>query len=314
MKTLWLSVAAVCITLTTSCGNHRKSADWLTSDDVHIAVDETFRPIMEEEIQTYGLKYPTASMLPVYCSEHEALQLLLTDSLRSCIVTRKLSKEEIDHVGLKKLRPTQSLIATDAMALIVNKENKDTLITLDEIKGIISGRITRWEQLAHAKKKGELKLVFDNQGSSTVRYMMDSLNDGKKLSGNLFAQGSNRAVLDLVKENEDVIGVVGANWLKESTDSVYRVSFSGLDMNVMRVSRFNAPNERFFTPLQYYIATGEYPLLRGVYVITTDPRVRSLEKNFFYFLKGQNGQLIINKSSQMLTTLPVQVKDVAIRD
>ena len=82
MKTLWLSVAAVCITLTTSCGNHRKSADWLTSDDVHIAVDETFRPIMEEEIQTYGLKYPTASMLPVYCSEHEALRLLLTDSLR----------------------------------------------------------------------------------------------------------------------------------------------------------------------------------------------------------------------------------------
>ena len=56
MRNLWLLVAAVCITLATSCGsNHRKPATWRTSDDVHIAVDETFRDIMEEEIETFGL-------------------------------------------------------------------------------------------------------------------------------------------------------------------------------------------------------------------------------------------------------------------
>lgn len=314
MKTRWLLAAAVCITLTTSCGNHRKSADWLTSDDVHVAVDETFRPIMEEEIETYGLKYPVASMKPVYCSEHEALRLLVHDSLRTCIVTRKLSESEEKHLESLTLRARQAQIATDALALVVNKENKDTLITLDEIKGIVSGKITRWEQLSHAQKKGELKLVFDNQGSSTVRYMVDSLNNGKNLSGNVYAQGSNKAVLDLVKEDPDIIGVVGANWLKEKTDSVYRVSFEGLDMNVMRVSRFSGEGEKFFTPLQYYIATGEYPLLRPVYVISTDPRTRSQAKNFFFFLKGQSGQLIINKSSQMLTIMPVQVKAVSIKD
>ncbi len=314
MKTLWLLAAAVCITLTTSCGNHRKSASTLASDDVHIAIDETFRPIMDEEVRTYGMKYPEAVMKPEYVSEHEALRLLATDSLRSCIVTRKLSEKELEMVKSHRLKPRQAQIATDALALIVSKGNPDSLITVDEIKGIISGKITRWEQLAHGTKKGELKLVFDNEGSSTVRYMRDSINGGENLKGNVYAQGSNRAVLDIVKDNPDIIGVVGANWLKDDTDSIYRTRFDMPEHTVMRVSRFSGVNEDFYTPLQYNIATGMYPLLRAVYIISTDPRTRSQEHNFFFFLKGQNGQIIINNSSQMLTILPVQVKKVSIKD
>ncbi len=315
MKTLWLFVAAVCITLTTSCGNHRKSASSLTSDDVHIAIDETFQHIMEEEVETYGMKYPEAVMKPEFVSEHEAIRLLVTDSLRSCIVTRKLSEKEVAMVkNNHRLVPRQAQIATDALALIVSKGNPDSLITMDEIKGIVSGKITRWEQLAHGTKKGELKLVFDNEGSSTVRFMRDSINGGQPLKGNVYAQGSNRAVLDIVKDNPDIIGVVGANWLKDKSDSIYRTRFDMPDHTVMRVSRFSGVNEDFYTPLQYNIATALYPLLRAVYIISTDPRTRSQERNFFFFLKGQSGQIIINKSSQMLTIMPVQVKKVSITD
>ena len=88
------------------------------------------------------------------------------------------------------------MIATDAFALIVSKDNPDTLITVSEIRDIVSGRITRWEQLKHSGKKGELKLVFDNSGSSTVRYMRDS--PCRPASGGqpYGAQGSNQAVID----------------------------------------------------------------------------------------------------------------------
>lgn len=314
MKTLWLLVAVVCTTLTTSCGNHRKSADWLTSDDVHIAVDETFRPIMEEEMEVFALEHPEASMKPVFCSENEALRLLLCDSLRSCIVTRPLTDAEIKTIRSHTLEPRQSLIATDAFALIVNKENNDTLITLDEIKKIVTGQITKWEELKYAKKRGTLNLVFDHEGSSTVRYMTDSLCGGKKLSGNLYAQGSNDSVIALVKRNPDIIGVVGANWLKSRKDSAL-YSFKNLDVNVMWVSRYADDARReFFRPYQYNIATAEYPLLRSVYAICTDPRSQSLERVFYFFLKGQKGQLIICNYSQMLPITPVQIKAVSIND
>lgn len=303
----------MCIALTTSCGNHRKSADWLTSDDVHIAVDETFRPIMEEEMKVFSVKYPEAGMKPVFCSENEALRLLVNDSLRIALTTRPLSAADKKMLSTHTLTARESLVATDALALIVSKEAPDSLITVDEVKGIVTGRITKWEQLAHSSRKGELKLVFDDPGSSTVRFMVDSICRGEEFKGNLYAQGSNEAVLEAVKNDPNVIGVVGANWLKEPSDSALS-SFAGLDVRVMKVSRFSAPNELFVRPYQYYIATGEYPLLRSVYVVTTDPRVSSMVKNFYFFLTGQSGQLIICKSSQLLPHMPVQVKSVTVPD
>lgn len=310
MRNLWLLVAAVCITLATSCGsNHRKPATWRTSDDVHIAVDETFRDIMEEEIETFGLLNPSSAMKPVYCSEDSAIRMLLKDSVRCAITTRKLSKDELDVLKNYKLDAKQAMIATDAFALIVSKDNPDTLITVSEIRDIVSGRITRWEQLKHSGKKGELKLVFDNSGSSTVRYMRDSLLAGQQVAGNLYAQGSNQAVIDAVKDNPEIIGVVGANWLKGKSDSVL-TSFENLDVKVLKVARKDGKNEIGWRPYQYRILTGDYPLIRSVYVILTDPRVRSYTKSFFYFLKGQKGQTIICNSSQLLPYTPVQYKSV----
>lgn len=310
MRNLWLLVAAVCITLATSCGsNHRKPATWRTSDDVHIAVDETFRDIMEEEIGTFGLLNPASAMKPVYCSEDSAIRMLLRDSVRCAITTRKLSKDELDVLKNYKLDAKQAMIATDAFALIVSKDNPDTLITVSEIRDIVSGRITRWEQLKHSGKKGELKLVFDNSGSSTVRYMRDSLLAGQQVAGNLYAQGSNQAVIDAVKDNSEIIGVVGANWLKGKSDSVL-TSFENLDVKVLKVARKDGKNEIGWRPYQYRILTGDYPLIRSVYVILTDPRVRSYTKSFFYFLKGQKGQTIICNSSQLLPYTPVQYKSV----
>lgn len=310
MRNLWLLVAAVCITLATSCGsNHRKPATWRTSDDVHIAVDETFRDIMEEEIETFGLLNPSSAMKPVYCSEDSAIRMLLRDSVRCAITTRKLSKDELDVLKNYKLDAKQAMIATDAFALIVSKDNPDTLITVSEIRDIVSGRITRWEQLKHSGKKGELKLVFDNSGSSTVRYMRDSLLAGQQVAGNLYAQGSNQAVIDAVKDNPEIIGVVGANWLKGKSDSVL-TSFENLDVKVLKVARKYGKNEIGWRPYQYRILTGDYPLIRSVYVILTDPRVRSYTKSFFYFLKGQKGQTIICNSSQLLPYTPVQYKSV----
>jgi phosphate transport system substrate-binding protein len=309
MKTRWLIAAAVCITLSTSCGsNHRKPADWRTSDDVHIAVDETFRDIMVDEMETFAKLHPGANFRPRFCSEDSALRLLVNDSVRCCIATRPLTAAERQNVESRHLGVKQALIATDAFALIVNKTNSDTLLTLDDIRGIVAGRITRWEQLSHATRRGELKLVFDNSGSSTVRYMRDSLLAGKQVAGNVYAQGTHEAVIDAVKDNPEIIGVVGADWLKGKSDSVL-TSFESLDYKVLKVSR-GGKDDIGWRPYQYRIYTGDYPLLRSVYVITTDPRVRAYTKTFFFFLKGQKGQTIICNDSQMLPYTAVQYKSV----
>lgn len=313
---LFLLLLIAAFALMASCGGNKKATNnWLAEDDVKVAIDETFAPIMQEEVETFGMMHPEAGMKPVYCSEDSALRLLLADSLRCCVVTRKLLPNELEIIKAHTLGAKQSLIATDAVALIVNKNCPDSLITLDEIKKIVTGKITKWEQLENSSKKGTLNLVFDHSGSSTVRFMKDSLCAGRDITGNVFASdsGTNRSVIEMVQRDPDIIGVVGTNWLKEGVDSVL-TSFKNLPVSVMKVSRKSGKEASYVRPFQYYIATADYPLLRSVYVINTDPRTNSLLKLFYYFLKGQKGQTIICNNSQLLPITPVQVKSVRTVD
>ena len=301
--------------LTAACGTNPKAAyNDLHEDDVHFAADESFQPILSELSDLYALRKPEATMMPVYCSEDSALRLLLNDSVRMAITTQPLNDKQKEYVAAHHLAVTQSKIAYDAFALIVNKANTDTVINLEELRGIIQGRITDWKQLEVTHRSGKLSLVFDASGSSTVRYMKDSLNGGKELKGNIFAQGSNLKVIEAVKENPNVIGVVSTDWLRQQKgDSTTIQSFQGLDVNVMLVGKLGKKAGDWQRPYQYYIATGEYPLVRSVWAINTDPRTRSTLKSFYFFLKDNVGQRVICNSSQLLPRNQVQVREVNVR-
>ena len=302
--------------LLVSCGtNPKKANSYLHEDDVKFAADVSFLPILQELSQLYGLRKPESVMLPLYCSEDSAIRLLLADSVRMAISTRPLNDNEKAIVEQHNLPLLQSKIAYDAFALIVNKENPDTVINVNELRKFVQGKITRWEQLEMGSKKGELSLVFDASGSSTVRYMKDSLNNGKDLKGNIFAQGSNLKVIQTIKDNPNAIGVVSTDWLRvHQGDTTTLQNFYGLDVRVMLVGKVGKAKADWQRPYQYYIATGEYPLVRSVWEITTDPRTRSTMRSFYFFLKENDGQRVINSSSQLLTRNQVQIKEVVIKD
>lgn len=310
MKSIKLLLTVCVLCVLASCGKKYTGSGWRYSDDVYVAIDETFRPIMAEELEAFRLQHVESGDKAEYCSEDSAIQMLVNDSIRCCVVTRPLSDAETNRVKANRLPISKARIATDAFALIVNKEVADSVLNIEDIKGIVSGKITRWEQLRYATRKGELSLVFDKSGSSTVRYMRDSLLNGQDIKGNVFAQGSNEAVIDLVKKDAGVIGVVGTNWLKEPKERVLD-DFSDLDVKVLKVSRDNDDNPVGFRPYQYRILTGDYPLTRAVYVISTDPRRGSNVNLFYFFLKGQKGQTILCNGSQLLPYSPVQVKSVS---
>lgn len=318
MRKFIFLIASVALITFVACGGEKKSDNnkFLHEDDVEFAADISFQPVLEELTELFGARHPEASMMSHYVSEDSALRLLVHDSLRLAITTRKLTEKEKNNIRSQHHNFKQSLIAYDAFALIVNKNNPDTVINLNEIKGIVSGRITDWSQLEVTHKSGPLNLVFDHSGSSTVRFMKDSLNGGKEIKGNVFAQGDNMAVIDLVKKRQDVIGVVSTDWLRVSKgDTCVLENFRDLDVKVMMVGYAGLKDELgleardWERPYQYYIALGKYPLFRGVYAITTDSRPYGMINKFYFFLKG-DGQRVICNSSQLLPHSQVQVREV----
>lgn len=304
-----LSLLAVLVALG-ACRQTPKDGptDTYTTGTVAIAADESFQPIVQEEIDVFEALYPMAHIRPRYVTEVEAVNLLLKDSLRLVIASRRLTPEEKYSFNSRKFFPQEIKIATDGLALITHLSNPDSLISVDDIRGILTGEKTRWKDIYPGSRLGEIQLVFDNKNSSTVRFAIDSICRGKALAGNVSALKTNKEVISFVSKTPGAMGIIGVNWLSDRNDS------TGLTFNkevrVMSVSHSARPTlENSFKPYQAYLYYGDYPLARDIYALVNDPR-NGLCWGFSGFLTSYRGQLIIQKSGLLPATQAVRIVNV----
>ena len=197
------------------------------------------------------------------------------------------------------------------MALIINKKNTDSLLTVQQLKDIFTGKITSWKQINPKSKIKDFSVVFDDKNSSTVRFTIDSICGGEPLATeNLYAQGGNEKVIDYVAETPGAIGIIGASWIGNKSDST-NLSFSER-VRVVGLSRESFANPaNSYKPYQAYIAQELYPLTRKIYMINTASRM-GLVRAFSAFTASHKGQQIILKSGMMPATQYVRI--VSIKD
>lgn len=310
VRQVLLSGLPVMLALLSACRNKPAGGqtDTYTSGVIVIAADESFRPIVQEEIDVFEGLFPLAGIVPRYVTEVEAVNLLLKDSLRLAVTSRRLTSGEMNSFNSRKFFPQEIKIATDGLALIAHKDNPDTLITVNEIRSILTGEITRWKELYPDSELKGINLVFDNKNSSTVRFAVDSICKGVPLSSRVKALKTNREVIDYVARTPDAIGIIGVNWLSDRNDST-GLSFSR-EIRVMSVSAAGkATPENSYKPYQAYLFYGNYPLTRSIYALLNDPR-SALPWSFASFLASDRGQRIILKSGLVPATQPVRVVNV----
>lgn len=312
-RVIYILFVAVLILSSCNRGNSSKVFDTPTSGVIIMAADESFAPIIKEEIDLFEYRYPNASIIPIYAPEVEVMDLLLTDSVKLAISTRDFTQQEKELVRSKKMRPTSFKIAKDAIALIINKSNPDSMLTVKQVKDILTGKITSWSEINPKSKLKELSLTFDNKNSSTVRFALDSICKGEPLADkNIYAQGTNEKVIDYVAATPGAIGVIGASWIGNENDST-NLSFNQR-VKVVALSRDGvATAANSYQPYQAYIALDYYPFTRYVYVLDTSSRT-GLARGFSNFLASDKGQLIVFKAGMIPTTQQVRVKPVKITD
>ena len=299
-----LAAAAACLIM--SCNQSGKVENTPTSGNVKIGADETFEPIIETQVSTFEGIYKYADITPSYKAEGEVIKDLLNDSIKIAVLSRDLTEEEKKIFEQKKRVPRVTKIAIDAIALIVNNNNPDTLHTVDQVKEIFSGKVTNWGKLNEKSTLKDITIVFDNNSSSTARYVKDSLLNKAPLPPNTFAANSNKALIDYVAKNNSALGVIGVNWISDLDDST-AVGFMK-QIKVIGISADPAPltTESFYQPFQAYIAQKVYPLRRNLYIINIEGRA-GLGTGFASFVAGDKGQRIILKSGLVPATMPVRV-------
>src|SRR5215211_2173183 len=61
---------------------------------IHISCDESFKPVIDAQVQVYEGRYPEAKIIVHYKPEAECLHDFLVDSIKMVIATRGFTKAE----------------------------------------------------------------------------------------------------------------------------------------------------------------------------------------------------------------------------
>jgi len=277
-----------------------ETPDRFDKGTIHISCDESFKPVIDEEVKVYEALYPGTKIIVHYKPEAECLKDFGVDSIRIVIATRGYSRsEEMFMIDSVHVQPAKLVVARDLIAVIVNPKAKDSFFKMDQIRDLLSGT-----------SKENLIPVFDGtRATSTVRFMLDSVLKGQKLGANVQAAESSVEVIDYVSKTQNAVGFVGYSWVGNEDDTA-QLSF----MKKVKTAYVESTDSTGFyvKPSQYFIYTKSYPMVRDL-VFNLKERHMGLGHAFSHFLYSMQGQLIFRRAYLMPVILPNYIRDAELR-
>jgi len=293
------------ISFVVSCNQSKPLKGTPTSGDIKISVDESYKPLIEAEISTFSFLYQNAKITPEYKPYGDVISDFMNDSVQVVVANCKITPEQEAYLRLGNYIVETTTFAYDAIALIINKENYDSLLTYSNIENIFKGGVTRWTDINHKSKLGKISVIFDNSKSGNVKYFKEKFGITENLPENFFAVNSNPEVIDYVSRNNNSLGVISVNWISNQKDSL---SMSFINMiRVVAVTNPDLDQSIYYMPYQGSIYQKTYPFHREVYLLSREI-FTGLGSGFIAFVSGEKGQRIVLKSGLVPATMPIRLQ------
>lgn len=291
-----------------SCKSYKEKSAELKDTPVRgsitISVDESFKPIIDEEVKVYESNNFGTKINIQYKPEADCVKDLWNDSIRMVISTIQLTEgERISLSDSIKVMIDQLSVARDAIAVIVNNAAKDSMFDMNNIRQILTGTY----DFPYIP-------VFDGvKATSTVRYIVGSVLGGKPLTSKAKAAQSSDSVINYVANHPNSIGFIGVSWIGNPEDN-QQVSF----LKKVKIARLksNYNEGKYIFPVQANLYGKLYPMTRDLTYILKESH-RGLGTGFAEFLRGEIGQLIFKRAYLMpgrryFIMRPMQLKEDSI--
>lgn len=298
--TTWISSLALMFFV--SCGPGKVDDRETTSKgEINISVDESFKPVIEEQLSVHHASFPNTTIHVTYKSEADCFKDLQSDSTRMIIVGKGLSDKDADiYKDRLGYRPQYGILAYDAVVTIVNINAKDSVFTIADLRDILSG-------------KNPKTVVMDGtNATSTVRYLQDSILRGAPFGKNVVAAKNSEEVISTISTNTDMIGFVGLSWVGDSYDPKQVAYQKKIRLALLECVKCEEKG-LYAKASQASLAYGEYPLARPLYYVLKE-NAAGVGSGFMNFMSLERGQLIFRRSFLVPAKMGFNVRKGQIKE
>ena len=171
--------------------------------------------------------------------------------------SRQIKGEEIETARSNGIDPIEFVIARDAIAVIVNRENPVNELTLQQISDIYSGKITNWSEVG-GDDRPIVRLSRETNSGTHVYFLETVLRLGQKDNETLFSTNtlllpSSEGIIAEVRQNPNALGYDGLGYVPH-------------DLKMIAIAE--EPGGEYVLPSVETVNDATYPIARDLYMYT----------------------------------------------
>lgn len=212
------------------------------------------------------------------------LSSLISGTCDIAMSSRDIKQKEVDLAKKKGINPFEIKVGLDGLAVIVNPKNPVNNLTLEELAGIFSGKITNWKQVGGSDAK--IVILSREVNSGTHVYFKEHVlrnndaNSKEEFAPSALMLSSSQAIADEIAQNPGAIGYYGMGYIsaKQKPVSVAKVK-----------------NQPYISPTIENVISEKYPISRPMFLYTNGEPKANIKK-FIDFILSKEGQDIVLKT------------------
>jgi phosphate transport system substrate-binding protein len=231
----------------------------------------TVLPIAQAAAEAYMDNNPDADITVRGGGSGTGIAALIDGATDIADASRPMKDKEVKTAREKGVSPVAHIVARDGIAVVVHPDNPIDAITIESIKAIYTGEISRWDDMGG---KGSIVVVSRDAASGTFEAFNELALHKAKLTDEALMLASNLEIARTVAQTPGAIGYIGLGYL---TDNVKALTVEGI------------------MPSEKTVNDDSYPLARPLFMYTNgDPK--GLAKGLIDFIMSGPGQEIVKEA------------------
>lgn len=281
-----------------------------TKGHLRVLIAESVAPVLVQEVNKFMSLYQAhgADVKYTIMQSSEVDERFVNDTARVIVTTIPLTNEEKNRVRKTTDNLVEIKLAYDGIVAIVEKRNRRQDLTLTQIRDILNGRVTMWEQLGRRRSgRGRIHLFLEDS-SDVTNYLSERLLSGGPIKATYRRTSSSNQTVEDVSRDRYALGFVGLNWV-DSVEGKIKVLGLAADSAIADTT-YRPPRESIgnaYSPHPAHIYLNYYPMKRAVYVYSrTSPG--DFATGFTSFLASPAGQRIFLNAGLVPGTQQIVLK------
>lgn len=244
----------------------------------------TILPLAEKWREAFNAQHPDVDIAVSGGGSGTGIKGLISKSCEIANASREMKDKEIEEAKTAGVEPVEHLVAYDGIAVVVNKENPLTKISVEQLSDIYTGKVTKWDAVG-AKGLGDIQVTNRESSSGTydsfkemVVQLHGKAKDRDYMAGTL-NQTSTENIMALVSQTKGAIGYVGLGYVDDRVKVLDVIPVGGKEP--VKASAETVLN-------------GKYPVSRKLYCYTNGEPTGNI-KAYLDWIKGPEGQAIVSE-------------------